>query len=441
MKPLSGRLIVAGAVPLLIVTGFWNWTRDQVRSQPVNTVPHQQIEAGFASPTVEVASLRRVSPAIVAWEEARSQAKDLGTAVSSLGETDCLTVTDGGITVVNETAPRRVSETARRLFDVLMALEVLGPDMVFATTLAGSEPVNGVVEGDLVLVGGGDPSLVSGSLSFLAVDSPWEPTNVDVLVDALVAAGVRRITGDIVGDGSVFIDEEPTPGELPSWAGLILDDGRILTSAQNRGVDTAQSAAKSLLDLLRSAGIAVEGSATTAVAAADVVPLAVVESEPLRVIARSLLRSGLTTDVWSVAFGNLESLIAVKYGDPGFPASGLSEVASAFNSEYGTGVALSAEGFELTCADIREMLVLMAERYPELTDEVIVGGVAATGVVISAGDDSIVAIETPLGNEAVGFGNLDTLTSAVDEVFDVIDRFSDERDPLAFGPEAVGSEL
>ena len=441
MKPLSGRLVVAGAVPLLIVTGFWNWTRDQVRSQPVNTVPHQQIEAGFELPTVEVSSLRRVSPAIVAWEEARSQAEDLGTAVSSLGETDCLTVTDSGIAVVNETAPRRVSEMALRLFDVLMALEVLGPDMVFTTTLAGSELINGVVEGDLVLIGGGDPSLISENLSFLAADSPWEPTYVDVLVDALVAAGVRRITGDIVGDGSLFIDEEPIPGELPSWAGLILDDGRILTSAQNRGVDTAQSAAKSLLDLLRSTGIAVEGSATTGVAAADVVPLAVVESEPLRVIARSLLRSGLTTDVWSVAFGNLESLIAVKYGDPGFPASGLSEAASIFNSEYGTGVALSAEGFELTCADIREMFVLMAERYPELTDEVVVGEVAATGVVIPAGDDSIVAFETPLGNEAIGFGNIDTLTSAVDEVFDVIDRFSDERDPLAFGPEAVGSEL
>ncbi|NBS30075.1 MAG: hypothetical protein EBS76_06070 [Actinobacteria bacterium] len=130
---------------------------------------------------------------------------------------------------------------ARRLFDVLMALEVLGPDMVFTTTLAGSELINGVVEGDLVLIGGGDPSLISENLSFLAVDSPWEPTNVDVLVDALVAAGVRRITGDIVGDGSLFVDEEPIPGELPSWAGLILDDGRILTSAQNRGVDTAQS--------------------------------------------------------------------------------------------------------------------------------------------------------------------------------------------------------
>jgi len=441
VKALSGPLIVIGAVPLLIVTGFWNWTRDQVRSQPVNTVPHEQVVAGFEPPTVEVASLRRVSPAIVAWEEARSQAEDLSAAVSSLGESDCLLVTDSGITVVNEPVSRRVSETARRLFGVIMALEVLGPDMVFTTMLAGSEPINGVVDGDLVLIGGGDPSLVSENLSFLAADSPWEPTDIDVLVDALVAAGVSRITGDIVGDGSLFVDEEPTPGDVPSWAGLILDDGRILTSAQNRGIDTAQSAAKSLLDLLRSAGISVDGSATTGVAAPNVVPLAVVESEPLRVIARSLLRSGLTADAWSVVFGNLESHIAVNIGKAGFPASGLSEAATRFNSEYGTGVALSADGFELTCADIREMFTLMAERYPELTHGVLVGGVAAIGVVISAGDDSVVAIETPLGNEVIGFGNLDALTSAVNEVFDVIDRFSDERNPLAFGPEAVGSEL
>ena len=71
VKATTGRIFVIAIVPILIVTGFWNWTRDQVRSEPVNTVPHQQSSAEAQMSPVGVSSFRRVSPAIVAWEERR----------------------------------------------------------------------------------------------------------------------------------------------------------------------------------------------------------------------------------------------------------------------------------------------------------------------------------------------------------------------------------
>ena len=86
MKITMRRVFVIAIAPMLVVTGFWNWTRDQVRSEPVNTVPHQQSSSEVQMSQVGVSSFRRVSPAIVAWEERRSQAADLAAAVNTIGD-------------------------------------------------------------------------------------------------------------------------------------------------------------------------------------------------------------------------------------------------------------------------------------------------------------------------------------------------------------------
>lgn len=432
-----GRMLILSIVPLMIVIGFWNWTSDQVRSEPVNTVPHQKSSSEAQMSHVGVSSFRRVSPAIVAWEERRSQAADLATVVSPLSDDECVLVKHEGIELVSVTKRPQFSEMGRRFVTAITSLQLLGPNFAFPTAIAGNEPVDGVVGGDLFLIGGGDPALASDSLSFFFDDSLWGYTSLNVLTNALAASGVTRITGNVIGDGSIFEEEQLTPGEVPTWSGLIVDDGRIFSSTQNRGVNSAQTAAKTMLDLLRASGITVDGTSATGMASLDTVPLAVVNSASLRTMAQALLRNNVTDAVWATTFGNLESRIAVHFGGQGFPQQGRREMVLAQNSALGTEMRFTDAGIELACRDLNELFGVLEAEFPELLGDIEVSGVGATGVLLSAGTDSLVAGRTSLGVTFAAMGNEASIETVIGEIFDVIDRFSIQRDPLAFSPEVL----
>lgn len=89
-----------------------------------------------------------------------------------------------------------------KLFTSSLALDRFGADGKFVTTVLRAGPLgsDGILHGDLVLRGAGDPTLAGK-----AVDNGGEPP-MDALARQVAAAGVRRITGDIVGDASAFLD-------------------------------------------------------------------------------------------------------------------------------------------------------------------------------------------------------------------------------------------
>src|SRR5437899_1175122 len=95
-----------------------------------------------------------------------------------------------------------------KLFTTALALAKLGPDYRFHTTLEtrGVVSPEGTLAGDLFLVGRGDPNLSNRKFPY---DSKEEfdgaPERVLAeLADAIVTKGVKRITGDVVGDDSYF---------------------------------------------------------------------------------------------------------------------------------------------------------------------------------------------------------------------------------------------
>ena len=91
------------------------------------------------------------------------------------------------------------------------ALEILGAGYRFKTIVGYSGEIlkTNVLKGDLVIVGGGDPTL--GSEYFR--ENKLNEYFVKVWVQKIKAAGIRKITGDIILDGSVY-DSEKIP---PTW--------------------------------------------------------------------------------------------------------------------------------------------------------------------------------------------------------------------------------
>lgn len=94
-------------------------------------------------------------------------------------------------------------------FTIATAIEKLGPDFRFVTSVyaAAAPDKNGKIKGDLTIYGRGDVSISS-----LFNDGDYYK-GVDALAEKIVAAGVKKVEGDLVGDDSYFSDDA-VPG---SW--------------------------------------------------------------------------------------------------------------------------------------------------------------------------------------------------------------------------------
>ena len=100
-----------------------------------------------------------------------------------------------------------------KLFTTALALAELGPAYRFETrAMCDHVPdVSGRVSGDLRLVGGGDPSLSARAVPYQKGPANGNPLQaIEDLADQVVARGVRRIGGDIVGDDTAYV-WEPYP--------------------------------------------------------------------------------------------------------------------------------------------------------------------------------------------------------------------------------------
>ncbi len=114
-----------------------------------------------------------------------------------------------------------------KLFTTAAALALIGPDYKFRTTVetTGTLDRYGRLNGDLVLVGRGDPNLSGRELPYdqrtQRNDDPIQA--LESLADTLVQKGVKYIDGDIVADDSYFAFERY--GEGWSQDDLVWADG------------------------------------------------------------------------------------------------------------------------------------------------------------------------------------------------------------------------
>ncbi|MEG8947404.1 D-alanyl-D-alanine carboxypeptidase/D-alanyl-D-alanine endopeptidase [Rosettibacter firmus] len=118
-----------------------------------------------------------------------------------------------------------------KLFTTVAALILLGPDYVYETNLFANGTIkNGVLQGDLIIQGTGDPTISNRYYpgSEVKIFEDW--------ADSLLAKGILKIDGDIIGDDSGFengglgkgwlIDNESYWFSAPSGA-LCFNDNSI----------------------------------------------------------------------------------------------------------------------------------------------------------------------------------------------------------------------
>ncbi|HSI96787.1 MAG TPA: D-alanyl-D-alanine carboxypeptidase/D-alanyl-D-alanine-endopeptidase [Gaiellaceae bacterium] len=158
----------------------------------------------------------------------------------------------------------------------LAALRVLGPRFRFRTEVAGAgQRVGRVWDGDLYLVGYGDPTLVVSDLDALARD--------------VASAGIRHVTGRVAGDERHFDRQRAAPGWKPSFLGI---ESAPLSALSVGGVErkgsngSAAAAARAFTAALARRGVMVAGPPGTGRTPGEAVILARDVSKPLAVIVR-----------------------------------------------------------------------------------------------------------------------------------------------------------
>lgn len=113
------------------------------------------------------------------------------------------------------------------LLTLATAHQVLGPEHTFTTSVQSTVPMDGgVVNGDIYLVGGGDPRLFTDEfLATLTEDRDRIHTPIEELAQKLVDDGLTLVTGAVVGDATRYDDLR----YVPSWPESVIDSETIGT--------------------------------------------------------------------------------------------------------------------------------------------------------------------------------------------------------------------
>ena len=324
----SNPVVVVAAWSVTVTMALlvlWQWSVVRAVRDPE---PVADPTTAASLPATAVLSVRR-APGVLAWQlNGATFAEALRPVVDAVGPGSCFAASVDGrrVASVNEALPL-IPASNQKVIVAAAALDLLGPDHLFTTTVTGEVGPDGVVMGDLALIGGGDPVLstdawlASGVQRYPAINT----TRFEDLADRIVAAGVTSVRGRIVGDANRYDDE----WFIPSWDddlygveggpydALLVDDAR-----QRAGADPALAAAQVLTELVEDRGIDVAFAPVAGVAAPGPV-VASVTSQPLTAILQELLT---TSDDNTAEL--LVKELGVVTGGGGSTAGGLAAVSS-----------------------------------------------------------------------------------------------------------------
>jgi D-alanyl-D-alanine carboxypeptidase/D-alanyl-D-alanine-endopeptidase (penicillin-binding protein 4) len=222
--------------------------------------------------------------------------------------------------------------SVEKLYTSVAVLRQLGPDATLQTKVLGTGFLGrrGVWHGNLYLVGGGDPTL--GEQTFNRI---WEfgygPTAAQ-LSDQLRADGIRRVTGHVIGDGSLFDGRVGPPStgfapDVPDLGGQI--SALTFDHGSTAGLRPAAFAVRQLAQTMGTMHIQANAAVVPGKAARGSKVLATVSSPPMSIVLR--LTDLPSDDLFAEM---LTKQLGARFDDAGTTAAGASVISQVIAS-YG----------------------------------------------------------------------------------------------------------
>ncbi len=306
------RAAVAALVAALVAVpaGVLWWAADDAattaaRAEPTATTTATTSTPASSAATTPVLSARRVPGVVSGHLVTASLVAGVRAVGAAAPAPSCLTVAVDGAPVYDQRGTKPVMPASnQKLITATVALDVLGPDTRLSTRVLAPAGQKGVIRGDLVLVGGGDPLLATADYVQWIAKTGGEPldphTPFEALADAVKAAGVTKVVGSVVGDDGRYdrarkVASWPAAYQASLQVGplgaLVVNDGFQSLAPRRLAPDPAQQAATIFTRLLAARGVDVEGPPRAGATPPRFTDVARIDSPPLRDMARELLTS------------------------------------------------------------------------------------------------------------------------------------------------------
>jgi serine-type D-Ala-D-Ala carboxypeptidase/endopeptidase (penicillin-binding protein 4) len=375
--------------------------------------------AGTGQPVVEHAVLRPkpkpkpkpkpvpLTPALIALRSSltgdlNSAGPQTGAAVYSLDDHVPLFSLRGNV--------KRPPASVEKIYTTVAVLQKMGPNVTLETTIRGEGHLarGGVWDGNLYLVGGGDPTF--GDSTFNRTWEQGQGPTPNQLVAQLQARGIKRVSGQVIGDAALFDGLRGGPNtayrpDIPDIGGqlgaLTYDHGSTSGS-----LNPGAFAANELVLTMKASGIQATAATRTLPAPGGTKLLASVSSPPMSTLLRLM-------DVPSDDFFAelLAKQLGARFGGAGTTAAGASVVKQVIASydvhpQIVDGSGLSRH--DLTSPD--EVVTLLAKIWRRApVGDVLWDSLPVVGV---SGTTTTIGVKTPAqGNCYAKTGTLNNVTN------------------------------
>ena len=375
-NPLRAVFVVGvvGAIALAVLM-VWLGSLAQRSNTKVTNEP-------VAPLSVSVLSVRRHPEVLSRTTRINNVKTGMPAYVSDLPAGSCTSMSWLGETLTDvNTAAQMVPGSLVKILTAVAAIKLLGPDYTYTTEVRG-DVVNGVV-GDLYIIGGGDPLLVRREYIATEKYPTLFPTPLESLIDAVVASGVKQVSGAIVGvearyDSQRYVSVWPESfrGVESGPLGALMSSDAMVAATGMRTEEPAIGAAMDVGSLLSARGVIVSGATRKGIAPADLALLGSVQSVPMsQIVVEMLVNSDNNT-----AELLLKELGLQQKGE-GSTAAGLTALQEYLQREYPNETTMIFDGSGLSAqnsAACRLVMTLLADNEEWLSDSFAVAAETGT---------------------------------------------------------------